>query len=72
MKHFASPSFWKLYRKLPKPTKQLADKTFGLLKRNPDHPSLHFKRVRKYSSVRVGIKYRALAVVVLDRNTCGV
>lgn len=64
MKHFASPSFWTLHRKLPKNTKNLADKTFELLKKNPDHPSLHLKQVRKYWSVRVGIKYRALAIEV--------
>lgn len=32
------------------------------MKVNPQHPSLHFKTVGKYRSVRVGLHYRALAV----------
>ncbi|OQA14590.1 MAG: hypothetical protein BWY64_03182 [bacterium ADurb.Bin363] len=28
---------------------------------NPKHPSLHFKKVGKYWSVRIGINYRAIA-----------
>jgi hypothetical protein len=31
-------------------------------KENPSHPSLHFKKIGKYRSVRVGMHYRALAV----------
>ncbi len=57
MKHFASPQFWKHYRKL-------ADKNYDLLKQNPKHPSLHFKKVGQFWAVRVGIKYRALAYEV--------
>jgi len=29
---------------LPKPIQKLADKNFELLKTNPFHPSLHFKK----------------------------
>jgi len=32
------------------------------MKANPSHPSLHFKRVGKFWSARVGLHYRALAV----------
>ena len=64
MKHFASPSFWNRYDKLPRNIQQLADKNFGLLKENPHHSSLHLKRVRKYWSVRIGLKHRALAYEV--------
>ena len=39
----------------------LARANFELLKANPYHPSLHFKRVGAYWSVRVGRSYRALA-----------
>src|SRR5437763_23499 len=39
---------------------------FALLKRDPRHPSLHFKRVGRYWSARVGLRYRALAVEVDD------
>jgi hypothetical protein len=40
----------------------LADKNFELLKENPSHPSLQLKRIGRFRSVRVGSKYRALAV----------
>ncbi len=43
--------------------KELADKSFSLLKHNPAHPSLYFKRVgRFFFSGRVGRSHRALAV----------
>lgn len=44
----------------------LADKNFALLKSDSTHPSLHFKKVGRYRSVRVGLRYRALAVEVGD------
>lgn len=40
----------------------LARQNFELLKTDPRHPSLHFKRVWPYWSVRVGRFYRALGV----------
>ena len=64
MKHFASPRFWECYEQLPDVVRELSDKSFELLKANPRHPSLHFKKVGKYRSVRVGRYYRALAVEV--------
>ena len=66
MRHLASPSFWECYNKLPDQIKELADKNFELLKENPQHPSLHIKKAGKYWSVRIGMKYRALAVEVED------
>ena len=62
MKHFASSRFWSSYERLPENVRKLADKNFKLLKTNPQHPSLHFKKIREYRSVRVGLGYRALAV----------
>lgn len=62
MKHFANPSFWTCYERLPPPVQDLADKNFELLKADPNHPSLHLKQVGRYWSVRVGRRYRALAV----------
>jgi hypothetical protein len=44
----------------------LADKQFELLKSDPRHPSLHFKQIKHFHSVRVGAHYRALAVNVAD------
>jgi hypothetical protein len=64
MRHFASPAFWEAYQELPAPVRELADKNYALLKSDPQHPSLHFKRIGRYWSVRVGLRYRALAVEV--------
>ena len=64
MIHYASASFWKYYDNLPKKVQLLADKSFELLKENQKHPSLHFKKIDKYYSARVGIYYRALGVKV--------
>lgn len=63
MKHRTLPRFWEHYAQLPKDIQALADKNFKLLKANPHHPSLHFKKVsksRQLWSVRVGANYRAL------------
>lgn len=64
MRHFASPSFWELYDKLPPAIQEVADKNFELLKAGPKHPSLHLKKVGRYWSVRAGKKYRAVGVDV--------
>jgi hypothetical protein len=64
MRHFAGPRFWQTYEGLPENIRKLADKNFTLLKQNPRHPSLNFKRVGPYWSVRVGQHYRALAVEI--------
>lgn len=66
MKHFASPKFWAAYGDLPESTQKLADKNFALLKEDPRHPSLRFKKIDTLRSVRVGIHYRALGVDVED------
>ncbi len=60
MKHFTSPAFWELFNKLPVEIQRLASAKFKLLKSNPQHPSLHFKKAGHYWSVRVGLAYRAL------------
>ncbi len=66
MKHWVSSEFWDLYEKLPINVRTLADKNYALLIEDPKHPSLHFKSVGKFWSVRVGIRYRALAVEIDD------
>jgi len=63
MKHYATSRFWEGYHQLPEHIQNLADQCFALFKANPRHPSLHFKRVGKFWSARVGLDYRALAVV---------
>jgi hypothetical protein len=64
VKHLASPTFWEAYGKLPESVRALADKNYALLKENPRHPSLQLKKVGRFWSVRVGSRYRALAVQV--------
>jgi hypothetical protein len=39
-----------------------ADRCFELLKAESRHPSLHFKKIGKFWSARVGLQFRALAV----------
>lgn len=64
--HYASPRFWECYEALPLSVRELADSNFELLKQNPRHPSLHFKQIGRFWSVRVGLRYRALGVSVPD------
>lgn len=62
MRYRATPDFWYCYRQLPGDVQELADRCYELLKQNPRYPSLHFKKVGQFWSVRVGLQYRALAV----------
>ena len=64
MTHYAAPDFWTGYRALPEYVQKLADRLFELLKYNPDHPSLHLKKVGRYWSARAGLHHRAVAVEV--------
>ena len=47
---------------------EIARANYRLLRADPMHPSLRFKKVKQgqYRSVRVGAKYRALGVPVPD------
>jgi hypothetical protein len=60
--HFTSSRFWERYNQLPAEIREQADKQFELLKRNPAHPSLRFKKIGRYWSARVNVGIRALAV----------
>jgi hypothetical protein len=66
MKHRATPRFWACYRALPEEVRHLADRGYELLKADPRHPSLHFKKIGQLWSARVGLHYRALAVEAGD------
>jgi hypothetical protein len=66
MNHFASLGFWRCYNALPADIQELADKNFALLQADPNHPSLHFKKVGRFRSARVGLQHRALAVEAED------
>jgi len=61
--HHTSPSFWAAFEELPTEIQALARANYELLRENPRHPSLHFKKVGENWSVRVGLGYRA-------RNRC--
>ncbi|OAG27759.1 ParE family toxin-like protein [Thermodesulfatator autotrophicus] len=60
--HKATSRFWKCFEALPGQVKQRAKVQFGLLKENPHHPSLHFKKTGNFWSVRITDSYRALAI----------
>ena len=64
MRHFTSPRFRTLYDALPAEVRSVADKNYALLKQDPRHPSLHFKRIGDLWSVRAGIHHRALGIDV--------
>ena len=58
--------FWACYNALPPSTREQADKAFTLLKNNPQHPSLHLKKVGRFWSARVGLQYRAVGIEAPD------
>jgi hypothetical protein len=64
LKHFASPDFWICFEALPDAVQELARRNYELLKENSLQPSLHFKKINNYRSVRIGLHYRALGVDV--------
>ena len=66
MIHHAAPDFWSCYNALPANVQATADRAFALLKADPHHPSLHFKKVDEWWSARVGLHHRALAVEIAD------
>lgn len=66
MIHHTSKSFWEFYSKLPLNIQKTADRNFEILKSNPQHPSLHFKLIGNYYSVRISNKYRALGIAQND------
>jgi len=60
MNHSTLPSFWWHYSRLPENIQRLADKYYELLREDPYHPSLHFKKLgvkKQLWSVRVGDHY---------------
>jgi hypothetical protein len=60
--HRATSRFWSCYNSLSPEIQRLADQSYELLKADPRHPSLHFKKVGRFWSVRVGAHHRALSV----------
>lgn len=63
MRSLATRRFWSLCHALPADVQGLATKNYHLWRRDPHHPSLHFRRLQGSAdrfSVRVGDHYRAL------------
>ena len=60
--HRAAPRFWRRFERLPEPVQRVARRNFQLLRENPAHPSIRFKKTGRYWSARVGRGYRALAL----------
>ncbi len=60
--HRTTRRFWRCFDNLPEAVQNTAEKNFELLKKDPSHSSLHFKKVGKFWSVRVGSSHRAIAV----------
>jgi hypothetical protein len=57
------PSFWRCYDPLDDRIKRAARRAYELFAQNPDHPSLHFKKLAGYDnvwSVRINEQYRAV------------
>lgn len=66
VKSVATRRFWKLFHDLPEDVQKIAVKNYQLWQRHPDHPSLHFRRLRGSAdrfTIRVGDHYRALGRV---------
>ena len=62
MMHRTTPQFWDRLAELPSSVQDLAYKNFDLLKENANHPSLHFKKVGRFWSARVGRSHRVLGI----------
>ena len=60
--HRATSRFWKCLEDLPPKVQKVAERKFEILRNNPSHPSLHFKRIGKLWSARIDRNHRALAL----------
>ncbi len=56
------PNILGVLAELPAAVQRVADGNYELLKADPQQPSLHFKRIGRMCSVRIGIHYRAVGV----------
>ena len=66
MRHRATPGFWAAYKALPGEVQRAANKQYEILRSNPSHPSLGFKKIgelrgRELWSARITLAYRAIA-----------
>lgn len=66
MRHVKSSDFRKMFDALPIDIQDRARKQFELLKSDPRHPSLRFKKIGEIWTARVSSDYRALADPIDD------
>ena len=66
MKSSTTAEFWECYSRLPPHIKRLARRTYRTWAQNPYHKSLHFKKVGRVWSARIGLHYRALGLMKED------
>ena len=62
--------FRRLFSELPFDAQRDAKRAYRLFQSNPAHPGLQFKKVEgeeNIYSIRIGLEYRALAVMKKDR-----
>jgi hypothetical protein len=62
--------FWRDFAALPQDAQREAKRAFRLFTSNPSHPGLHFKKLEGEGAIysaRIGLDYRALAVVSKGR-----
>jgi hypothetical protein len=62
--------FWRLFRDMPVDVQEDAKRAYRQFRTNPAHPGLQFKKLEgedQIYSVRIGLGYRALAVMNKDR-----
>lgn len=65
MRNKRTKQFYKLFAQLPRHVQEQAVTAYQLFKANPNHPSLHFKRIDPQEpiySVRIGKSYRAVGL----------
>jgi len=60
--HRATRRFWEYFDSLAEDIQNVARKNYALLKVNPRHPSLQFKKLGMFWLARVGLNHRALAI----------
>ena len=62
--------FWRLFSDLPLDVQRDAKRAYRMFQSNPGHPGLQFKKLEgdeDIYSARIGLGYRALAVVEGER-----
>ena len=62
MNSSVAPEFWELFNRLPPQVQARARKQYRLWLLDHAHPSLRFKKVGKFWSVRVDDAHRALGI----------